>query len=128
MTKKALYIFNPEHDLALASGETNYMAPASARRMASELALLPMWYAEEGSAVLASSAYNLDYLKQMQELLGVSIHLMTEPELAVGPDLDIRPWGGGCSFAETAFRAGRGRSPASFYGAIKRFAGILPSF
>ena len=93
MTKKALYIFNPEHDLALASGETNYMAQASARRMASELALLPMWYAEEGSAVLASSAYNLDYLKQMQELLGVSIHLMTEPELAVGPDLDIRPWG-----------------------------------
>ena len=69
MTKTALYIFNPEHDLALASGETNYMAPASARRMASELALLPMWYAEEGSAVLASSAYNLDYLKQMQELL-----------------------------------------------------------
>ena len=59
MTKKALYIFNPEHDLALASGETNYMAPASARRMASELALLPMWYVEEGSAVLASSAYNL---------------------------------------------------------------------
>ncbi len=59
MTKKALYIFNPEHDLALASGETNYMAPASARRMASELALLPMWYAEEGSAVLAPSAYNL---------------------------------------------------------------------
>ena len=93
MTKRALYIFNPEHDLALASGETNYMAPASARRMASELALLPMWYAEEGSAVLAPSAYNLDYLKQMQELLGVSIHLMTEPELAVGPDLDIRPWG-----------------------------------
>lgn len=70
------------------------MAPASARRMASELALLPMWYAEEGSAVLASSGYNLNYLKQMQELLGVSIHLMTEPELAVGPDLDIRPWGG----------------------------------
>ena len=68
MTKKALYIFNPEHDLALASGETNYMAPASARQMASELALLPMWYAEEGSVVLAPSAYNLDYVKKIQEL------------------------------------------------------------
>ena len=102
MTKKALYIFNPEHDLALASGETNYMAPASARRMASELALLPMWYAEEGSAVLASSAYNLDYLKQMQELLGVSIHLMTEPELGYSS------LGMGFSFAEAAFRAGHG--------------------
>ena len=93
MAKKTLYIFNPEHDLALASGETNYMAPASARQMAAELALLPMWYAEEGSAVLAPSAYNLDYLKRMQELLGLSVHLMTEPELASEADLDIRPWG-----------------------------------
>ena len=93
MTKKALYIFNPEHDLALASGEVNYMAPASARRMASELALLPMWYAEEGSVVLAPSAYNLNYLKQMQELLDIPVDLMTEPELAIEPNLDIRPWG-----------------------------------
>lgn len=93
MAKKTLYIFNPEHDLALASGETNYMAPASARQMASELALLPMWYAEEGSAVLAPSAYNLDYLKRMQELLGLSVYLMTEPELASEAELDIRPWG-----------------------------------
>ena len=93
MTKKALYLFNPEHDLALASGEANYMAPASARRMASELALLPMWYAEEGSAVLAPSAYNLDYVKKIQELLGLSVDLITEPELAIEQDLDIRPWG-----------------------------------
>ena len=93
MTKKALYIFNPEHDLALASGETNYMAPASARQMASELALLPMWYAEERSVVLAPSAYNLDYVKKIQELLGLSVDLMTEPELASERNLDIRPWG-----------------------------------
>lgn len=93
MTKKVLYIFNPEHDLALASGEANYMAPASARQMAAELALLPMWYAEEGSVVLASSAYNLNYLKQMQELLNILVHLMTEPELVSEPGLDIHPWG-----------------------------------
>lgn len=93
MDKKTLYIFNPEHDLALASGETNYMAPASARRMASELSLLPMWYAEEGSAVLAPSAYNLDYLRQMQKLLDIPVHLVTDPELASEPDWDIHPWG-----------------------------------
>ena len=78
MTKKALYIFNPEHDLALASGETNYMAPASARRMASELALLPMWYAEEGSAVLAPSAYNLGYVKKMQAVSYTHLTLPTK--------------------------------------------------
>ncbi len=93
MAEKTLYIFNPEHDLALAGGEANYMAPASARRMASELALLPVWYAEEGSAVLAPSAYNLDYLKRMQQLLDIPVCLMTEPELAAEPDCDIRPWG-----------------------------------
>lgn len=93
MTKKVLYIFNPEHDLALASGEANYMAPASARQMAAELALLPMWYAGEESAVLAPSAYNLDYLKQMQELLDIPVRLITEPELVSEPGLDIHPWG-----------------------------------
>lgn len=69
------------------------MAPASARRMAADLALLPLWYAEEGSAVLAPSAYNLDYLRKMQELLGVLVHLRTEPELADETALEIRPWG-----------------------------------
>lgn len=93
MNKTPLYLFNPEHDLALASGEHNYMPPASARQMAADLVLLPIWYAEAGSKVLAPSAFNLDYLKQMQQLLGISVCLMTEPELAVAPALDIRPWG-----------------------------------
>ena len=114
MTKKALYIFNPEHDLALASGETNYMAPASARQMASELTLLPMWYAEEGSVVLAPSAYNLDYVKKIQELLGLSVDLMTEPELA-----SERNWifilGLGYSSKKTTVGFGSGRKRTSFY-------------
>ena len=62
--------------MALASGETNYMAPASARQMASDLALLPMWYAEAGSAVLAPSAYNADFLKTKSELLGMDVALL----------------------------------------------------
>ena len=91
MTRRPLYIFNPEHDLALASGETNYMAPASARQMANDLALLPVWYAETGSAVLAPSAYNLDYLKAMKGLLDVE--LITAPEVANEKDWEFSPWG-----------------------------------
>ena len=79
--------------MALASGETNYMAPASARQMASDLALLPMWYAEAGSAVLASSAYNADFLKTKSELLGMDVALLTEPEVAGGKDWKFSPWG-----------------------------------
>ena len=72
--------------MALASGETNYMAPASARQMASDLALLPMWYADAGSAVLAPSAYNADFLKTKSELLSMDVALLTEPEVADGKD------------------------------------------
>lgn len=80
MTGKRLYIFNPEHDLALASGESHYMAPASARQMASDLALLPVWYAGDGNAVLAPSAYAADFLKEMQERLGMRVELVTPPK------------------------------------------------
>lgn len=93
MVKGNLYIFNPEHDLALANGEANYMAPASARQMAADLALLPVWYAEKGAGVLAPSAYHLDFLKMMKELLGVDVQLVTEPELCEEKASVFSPWG-----------------------------------
>lgn len=93
MVKGNLCIFNPEHDLALASGDANYMAPASARQMAADLALLPMWYAEKGAAVLAPSAYNFDFLRGMKDLLGVDTQLITEPELGEVVDHAFSPWG-----------------------------------
>ena len=53
---EALYLFNPENDMALACGDPYYMAPASARRMAAELSVLPAWYAEQGGTVWLDSA------------------------------------------------------------------------
>ncbi|MDI9521754.1 MAG: hypothetical protein QM237_00605 [Bacteroidota bacterium] len=41
----SIYLFNPENDLALANFSANYMPPASAVRMAREMALIPIWYA-----------------------------------------------------------------------------------
>ncbi len=58
-----LYVLNPDTDMALGNNEENYIAPATIRRMAEDLALLPIWYAQPGSGVLASSAYNADYLQ-----------------------------------------------------------------
>ena len=37
-----LHVFNPDADMALADGKENYIAPASARLMARDLALLPI--------------------------------------------------------------------------------------
>lgn len=55
---KRLYIFNPEHDLALAGGNANYQAPESALFLASDLATLPKWYAEQGGIVFDRSDLN----------------------------------------------------------------------
>ena len=57
---EALYLFNPENDMALACGDPYYMAPASARRMAAELSMLPAWYAEEGGTVWLDSAQRIE--------------------------------------------------------------------
>ena len=102
--------------MALASGETNYMAPASARQMASDLALLPMWYAEAGSAVLAPSAYNADFLKTKSELLGMDVALLTEPEVADGKDWKFSPVGLGPCFAEAFDDIGGRSDGAAFCG------------
>jgi len=45
-----MYLFNPENDLALANFSLNYTPPASAIRMAEELAVLPIWYAGADAA------------------------------------------------------------------------------
>ncbi len=47
LTFALMYLFNPDNDLALANFSPNYTPPASATRMAEELAVLPIWYAGE---------------------------------------------------------------------------------
>ncbi|WP_044263379.1 hypothetical protein [Bacteroides timonensis] len=101
-----LYVFNPDTDMALASDEENYMAPASIRRMAQDLALLPVWYAQPGSAVLASSAYNADYLQKMKQLFPLSVQLVTEPELPDYAESQVVPWGWNRAFHKRMRKAG----------------------
>ena len=70
---EALYLFNPENDMALACGDPYYMAPASARRMAAELSMLPAWYAEEGETVWLHSAQRMKTLEG-QSFLRLSVN------------------------------------------------------
>lgn len=51
-----LFLFNPENDLALANGDVHFIPPRSARVMAADLGLLPLWWAGEGDGVCVSSA------------------------------------------------------------------------
>lgn len=46
--RKTLYVFNPDTDLALASGDEYYIPPQSIKKMTEDLAVLPLWYGQEG--------------------------------------------------------------------------------
>ena len=86
---KKLYLFNPENDMALASGSPYYMAPASAKKMASDLAALPAWYADAGSGVLLSDIRQVEWL-QKECILPLNVKGVTEIPSECE---EIVPWG-----------------------------------
>ena len=51
-----LHVFNPEHDIALASNLPNFTAPRAARGLRSDLGYIPVLWAEDGDAVLVDDA------------------------------------------------------------------------
>ena len=86
---KKLYLFNPENDMALASGSPYYMAPASAKKMANDLAVLPAWYADAGSEILVGDSRQVDWLREACRL-----SLPVNGVLSVSDGYEeIIPWG-----------------------------------
>lgn len=91
--KNVLFLFNPDHDLALANHDLNYMSPASARQFSTDLALFPVWYGGGENFVLAPSAYNLNFLNEMRMRFPKLASLLTEAEVAITKDICYAPWG-----------------------------------
>lgn len=56
----AIYLFNPDYDMAMANFTPYYKAPAEIIRMAADLSVLPVWFADEGCRV------KVDCLKQVE--------------------------------------------------------------
>ena len=86
---KKVYLFNPENDMALASGSPYYMAPASAKKMASDLATLPVWYASAGSEVLLADVRQVEWVQEACTLPLEVRGRMENPD----EDMEIMPWG-----------------------------------
>lgn len=89
-----LYYFNPDTDLALANNDPNFMSPQSIRWLAKDLALLPIWYAQEGSAVLVDQSADKIYLDYLKSIFNLDVHLLLESEV-MSDSFDLQPflWG-----------------------------------
>ena len=59
-----VYLFNPENDMALASGSPYYMAPVNIKKMAADLSALPAWYAPSGSGVWMSDEWQVRWMQE----------------------------------------------------------------
>ena len=88
-----VYLFNPEHDLALAPGSHNYTAPQFARQLRHNLRLLPAWVAPAGAYVAVPDDVPIEGDQrwlQEHHLDGTPVTISQIADL--GP-CRIHPWG-----------------------------------
>ena len=102
---KHLYLFNPENDLCLANGGEDYMPPPSARLIARDLAVLPLWYGDNEGAVLLPNAFEIAKDTPIAALPDVERRCFYE-----GSDLseieNVIPWGWSAAVAKRIRRLG----------------------
>jgi len=90
-----LHIFNPEHDIALASGLTNFTAPHAGKQLRHDLGWLPALWAADGDTVLVDDvAFATKKLRLRRKLLaGKNIRLQS-PAKQTSLSIDhVEPWG-----------------------------------
>jgi hypothetical protein len=101
-----LHIFNPEHDIALASGLANFTAPHAGRVLRHDLGYLPALWASQGDTILVDDPeYAVHALKKLDDRLyraglkrlsnigSLTFHPISQNIHAVANNDHIEPWG-----------------------------------
>lgn len=102
-----LYYFNPENDLALGCNSRNYFAPRHAVDLRESGALLPIWYAGNGNAVLTDCEPDREWLERMSHSFGMNVEAVTEvPQNICG----CSPWGWSPAVCQRFVNAGVGEN------------------
>lgn len=93
-----LHIFNPEHDIALASGLANFTAPHAGRLLRHDLGFLPAIWAKEGDTILVDDVEQATRSWQrishrLRILLGVERTICQFSNKAPDKVTGVNPWG-----------------------------------
>ena len=87
-----LHIFNPSHDEALAANSPYYYPARAARTLGTDLAMLPLWWANEGDSLLLPEEVEFPD----DSVLPTDIHFLHPSDLKKWDDHEItsiQPWG-----------------------------------
>ena len=88
-----VYLFNPEHDLALAHGAHNYTAPPFARQFRHDMRLLPSWVAPAGSYIAIPDDAPIDEDRRWLQDHHLDIKPIPVSKIAELGACRIHPWG-----------------------------------
>ncbi|MCR4808344.1 MAG: hypothetical protein K5896_00600 [Prevotella sp.] len=86
-----LHVFNPDHDLALASGLENFTAPHAGRQLRHDLGWLPAMWADENDCVLVDDVPTA--LKSIRHRRVSCRQFVSYQQIASLPITHIEPWG-----------------------------------
>ncbi len=107
-----LHIFNPEHDIALASNHEGFTAPHAARQLRGDLGFIPALWADDGDFVLVD---DIDQAEEKLRLMGkyrkslATVEFITRDQLKYQQEFneefsvmntDFRPWGWDMAIAQ----------------------------
>ena len=91
-----LRIFNPEHDIALATHTDNFTAPHAARHLRASLGFIPAFWADDGDLVLVDDSEAAAEAVRHMRGHAADVRFVTRDDLALIPANDIEaidPWG-----------------------------------
>lgn len=102
-----LHIFNPEHDIALASNLTNFTAPHAGRQLRADLGFLPALWADEGDYVLVEDAdYAALAYRRATKGRKCRVEWVTKSQLSSLPLQSVSPWGWDAALRHQLLRYG----------------------
>lgn len=108
-----LHIFNPEHDMALASNCFNFVAPHAGREMRADLGFLPALWADKGDFVLVDDiAMALNRVRHLRRY-AADVVFVTSADLSnLSGVSGLSPWGWDRTLCSRLQRSGL---PASLF-------------
>ena len=103
-----LHIFNPEHDLALASNLSNFTAPHAGRQLRQDLGWLPALWAGEDDYILVESVKNAQrsYGRLRMRIGRGQRHFVDKTQLRSLDINEVRPWGWNLALRSSLLRYG----------------------
>ena len=112
-----LHIFNPEHDLALASNLSNFTAPHAGRQLRQDLGWLPALWAEEDDFILVENVKNAQrsYGRLRVRVGGGKRQFVDKFQLNSLDVTEVCPWGWNLALRSFLLRYGVNAVPSEEY-------------